>query len=101
MDPPSFGRGPKGELWKIKDELDQLIDLAVSRLVEGGEFLIINTYSNNLSKKDVERTLIKALKKYNLPLNTKAYDLFLPVSHSDQYLAAGQTVRWVKNANYL
>ena len=93
MDPPSFGRGPKGEMWKIKEQLPELIDLAVQLLIEKGEFLVINTYSTDLKKEEVEELLIRTLKKYNLPLNTKSYDLSLPIN-SGGNLEAGQNVRW-------
>lgn len=93
MDPPSFGRGPKGEMWKIKEQLPELVDLAVQLLKNQGEFLIINTYSTDLSKEDVEKILRQSLKKYKLKVKTQAYDLSLPVKNKDS-LSAGQTVRW-------
>ena len=98
MDPPSFGRGPKGEMWKIKEQLPQLIELAVKLLLEEGEFLIINTYSTDLSKEDVEQELRNTLRKYGLPLNTRSYDLSLPIQ-SNGTLQAGQTVRWSSHQN--
>lgn len=98
MDPPSFGRGPKGEMWKIKEQLPQLIELAVRLLLEEGEFLVINTYSTDLSKEDVEQELRNTLKKYGLPLNTKSYDLSLPIKNRGT-LQAGQTVRWSTHQN--
>lgn len=100
MDPPSFGRGPKGEMWKITEQLPELIDLAVQLLMDKGEFLVINTYSTDLRKEDVEEILKKTLKKYKLALNTKAYDLTLPIDGGGQ-LEAGQTVRWTNTANNL
>lgn len=100
MDPPSFGRGPKGEMWKIKEQLPELIDLAVQLLMEKGEFLVINTYSTDLQKEEVEELLIRTLKKYDLPLNTKSYNLSLPIN-SGGNLEAGQTVRWNITGNNL
>lgn len=95
MDPPSFGRGPKGEMWKIKEQLPELLDLSLQLLEKNGDFLIINTYSTDLSKEDVEKALKTTLKKYKLPLSTQAYDLSLPVK-GQQVLMAGQTVRWTR-----
>lgn len=100
MDPPSFGRGPKGELWKITEQLPELIDLAVQLLVDKGEFLIINTYSTDLNYRDVEDVLKDTLKKYQMPLNTKGFDLSLPVKDNG-VLLAGQTVRWSINSSQL
>ena len=93
MDPPSFGRGPKGEMWKIKEQLPELVELAIQLLKDKGQFLIINTYSTDLHKEDVEKILIKTLKKYKLNTYTEAYDLSLPVKN-EKPLNAGQTVRW-------
>lgn len=101
MDPPSFGRGPKGEMWKIKDHLPKLIDLALTLLEDQGEFLIINTYSTDLSKANVNNILKKKLKEHNLPNHTKAYDLSLPQKDSQNVLNQGQTVRWAINEDYL
>lgn len=101
MDPPSFGRGPKGEMWRIEDDLEPLLDATVQLLVEKGQFLIINTYSKNLSKYEVEQTLHKVLKRYHLPLNTQAYDLMLPIENTNETLESGQTVRWVLDENNL
>ncbi|HEY4538057.1 MAG TPA: class I SAM-dependent methyltransferase [Erysipelothrix sp.] len=101
MDPPSFGRGPKGEIWKIEKDLEPLLDAAVKLLQDHGKFLIINTYSKNLSKHDVEAILQKTLKKYNLPCHTRAYDLMLPIENTNQFLESGQTVRWALNENNL
>lgn len=98
MDPPSFGRGPKGEMWKITEQLPELVDLAVQLLKEQGEFLILNTYSTDLSKEDVEATLLHALKKHGLSLNTASFDLSLE-SKDKNTLSAGQTVRWKRIAN--
>ncbi len=44
MDPPTWGRGPKGEIWKIEKHLSPLIDAAAELLSSGGS-LILNTYS--------------------------------------------------------
>ncbi|CAM3592445.1 class I SAM-dependent methyltransferase [Erysipelothrix urinaevulpis] len=101
MDPPSFGRGPKGEMWKITEQLPTLIDLALDRLQVEGEFLVINTYSTNLSKYDVRKLLIEKLEEHNLPINVKSYDLSLPIKDSTDVLRAGQTVRWARQKHLL
>lgn len=46
MDPPSFGRGKKGELWKLSEHLPYLIDTAQEALAESPLFLLLNTYSD-------------------------------------------------------
>ena len=49
MDPPSFGRGAKGEVWKIEDDLMPLIDLTGQVLVKNPLFFLINSYTAGLS----------------------------------------------------
>lgn len=49
MDPPSFGRGPKGQVWKVEEDLPQLLTLCKELFTETPLFLIINMYSTELS----------------------------------------------------
>ena len=49
MDPPSFGRGPKGQVWKIEEDLPQLLSLCGTLLSETALFLVLNMYSTELS----------------------------------------------------
>lgn len=52
MDPPSFGRGKNGELWKLSDHLPQLIQQAREALSENPLFLLLNTYSDLVDELD-------------------------------------------------
>jgi 23S rRNA G2069 N7-methylase RlmK/C1962 C5-methylase RlmI len=49
MDPPSYGKGPKGEVWKIEDELPKLMEICREILSENPLFVIFNMYSTELS----------------------------------------------------
>lgn len=49
MDPPAFGLGPKGERWKLEDQLNDLLRNVLELLVPGDAFFVLNTYSNHLS----------------------------------------------------
>lgn len=49
MDPPSFGRGPKGEVWKIEENLPELLKLCKEVMSENFVFMILNLYSTELS----------------------------------------------------
>ena len=49
MDPPSYGRGPSGEVWKIEDSVDELITLAASLLSDEPLFFLVNSYTTGLS----------------------------------------------------
>ena len=48
MDPPSYGRGPNGEMWKIESELYPLVELCVSALSDNPLFFLINSYTTGL-----------------------------------------------------
>ena len=48
MDPPSYGRGPKGEVWKIEDAIHPLIRSCASILAPDGLFFLINSYTTGL-----------------------------------------------------
>lgn len=101
MDPPSFGRGPKNEQWKIEDQLDTLLTKAVDLLSDEAVFLALNTYTTNLSSKDVLRVLNDKLHAKNLPLHTHSEEIGLTISASGNSLACGITTRWVRLAHYL
>ena len=57
MDPPSYGRGPKGELWKIEDELYGLVNDCVKILANKPSFFLINSYTTGFSPIVVENIL--------------------------------------------
>ncbi len=61
MDPPSYGRGPSGEIWKIEDALWPLVNNCVSLLSEDPLFFIINSYSTGLSPSVLTYMLHSAL----------------------------------------
>ncbi len=94
MDPPSFGRGPKKEVWKIEEQLETLIQGAVELLDEDAVFLILNTYSRNLTPSYVLRTL----KTYFNPEDGKfdSSKIGLPIKNKPFPLKAGNTTRWCK-----
>lgn len=57
MDPPSYGKGPKGEVWKIEDELPKLISICKEVLSDEPLFIIFNMYSTELSSISVANLL--------------------------------------------
>ena len=48
MDPPSYGRGPSGELWKIEESLFDFVKLTKKLLSENPLFVLINSYTTGL-----------------------------------------------------
>lgn len=64
MDPPSYGRGPKGEVWKIEDELFELIGQCAKILSPHPLFFLVNAYTTGFSPYVVENCLKLQLKHY-------------------------------------
>lgn len=63
MDPPSYGRGPSNEMWKIEDNLFELISLCVKLLGKNPLFFLINSYTTGLQPTVIKNLLIRALKR--------------------------------------
>ncbi len=57
MDPPSWGHGPNGEKWKLEDSLNQLLKACATILMPQNSFLVINSYSLNLSSLVLENLI--------------------------------------------
>lgn len=65
MDPPSYGRGPGGELWKIEDSLYSFVQLCAQVLAEDPLFMLINSYTTGLQPMVLNNILTLCLKGYN------------------------------------
>jgi len=93
MDPPSYGRGPNGELWKIEDELYNLIELCLQVLSPKPLFFLINSYTTGLAPTVLRNILTLAMKEKYGGIIT-ADEVGLPVSRSGLILPCGATGRW-------
>ena len=93
MDPPSYGRGPNGEVWKIEDEIFDLISLCVKLLSDEPIFFLVNSYTTGLSG-SVMKNICKltVAKKYGGVIT--ADEIGLPVRNSDIVLPCGYSTRW-------
>ena len=93
MDPPSYGRGPGGEVWKIEDCVDELVGLAASLLSREPLFFLINSYTTGLSPMAMSYLLdIKVRARFGG--RTEAGELALPVSRTGSFLPCGAAARW-------
>ena len=63
MDPPSFGRGPKGQVWKIEEDFPELLSLCGTLLSDAPLFLMLNMYSTELSSISLANVLVDAIKE--------------------------------------
>ena len=92
MDPPSYGRGPKGEIWKIEDMIHPLIKLCTQILSDKPLFFLINSYTTGLAPAVLTYMLATELKEYNGTVDSQ--EIGLPVSSNGLVLPCGASGRW-------
>ena len=93
MDPPSYGRGPGGEVWKLEEQLDGLLRLCMSVLSGEPLFLVLNSYTTGLSPAVMEY-LLNVLVVPRLGGSVTADEIGLPVTDSGMALPCGNTAIW-------
>lgn len=94
MDPPSYGRGPGGEVWKLEDSLQAFLEECCRLLSDEPLFFILNSYTTGLSPV-VTGNMLNVLLRRRLGGSVEAGDLCLPVSSSrDILLPCGSAARW-------
>lgn len=76
MDPPSYGRGSNGEVWKLEDNLFDFVALCTQVLSEKPLFVLINSYTTGLGATVLENILKLNMQKFKG--NVEAYELCLP-----------------------
>lgn len=92
MDPPSYGRGANGEVWKFEENIDELIKLCSKVLSDNPLFFLVNSYTTGISS-----TVIENILKMNLKLKNGKYscgEIGLPMSNSDLVLPCGIFAKW-------
>lgn len=95
MDPPSYGRGPNGEVWKIEEQLYSLLELCVKVLSDDPKFLILNSYTTGLSPAVMEYA-INTLVCKKIGGKVSSDEIGLKVSETGLNLPCGSTVIWEK-----
>jgi len=93
MDPPSYGRGTNGEIWKLEDALEELVEECVKILSPKAKYMIINSYTTGLSSV-VTGNLLELHVRSERGGNIEADNLVIPVEQSSMYLPCGTTARW-------
>ncbi len=93
MDPPSYGRGPGGEVWKLEEQLFSLVELCLPIMSENAEFFILNSYTTGLSPSVMEYLLGVMLQK---PFggSVSSSEIGLQVTESGLALPCGSTAIW-------
>lgn len=92
MDPPSYGRGPKGEIWKIEESIHPFIQLCVSLLSDHPLFFLVNSYTTGLAPAVLTYMLCTELKKFSGCVESQ--EIGLPVTSTGLVLPCGASGRW-------
>ncbi len=93
MDPPSYGRGPKGEIWKIEESIYPFVELAAQLLSDDALFFLINSYTTGLQPAVLSYMLSTVIQKKRGG-EVQASEIGLPVSSNGLVLPCGATGRW-------
>lgn len=94
MDPPSYGRGPSGEIWKLEKDLYPFLKLVAGVLSDEPLFFLINSYTTGLAP-SVLTCLLDTILTPRFGGHTVSDEVGLPVSQSGLVLPCGATGRWI------
>lgn len=93
MDPPSYGRGPKGEIWKIEEQIHSFIALTQQILTDDPLFFLVNSYTTGLAPAVLTYMIATEIAtKYGGTVD--AQEIGLPVSQNGLILPCGAAGRW-------
>lgn len=96
MDPPSYGRGPNGEVWKFENNLYNLINACMRILSDKPLFFLINSYTTGISS-TVLFNILKTTLEPNYGGKIEAGEIGLPITDNDLILPCGIYGRWEEN----
>lgn len=95
MDPPSYGRGPGGEVWKLEDSIDEFIALCAEVLSDTPLFVAVNSYTTGLSPSVMEY-LLQARVKKRFGGRTECDEIGLPVTATGGVVPCGATAWYLE-----
>ena len=93
MDPPSYGRGPNGETWKLENELFSLVELCTGVLSDNPLFFLINSYTTGLQPQVIKNVLELTVGKRGG--RTEAYEVGLQTEEKGVILPCGNSGMWI------
>ena len=93
MDPPSYGRGPGGEVWKLEESLWKFVSLCSGVLSDDPLFVVINSYTTGLSP-SVLTYISDSIFTKRFGGRSESRELGLPVSSNGLILPCGASCRW-------
>lgn len=92
MDPPAFGRGPKGEVWKIEEKIAELLSLIPALLSDHARLVVLNGYAAGYSAQTFGELLSDTLSSYGGEI---VYgDVMIQQQKSDRLLSTGIYAKW-------
>jgi len=95
LDPPSYGRGPTGEMWKLEDNIGDFLELCEKVISDNPLFVILNSYTTGLQSASMSYLLsLKIAAKRGG--SVIADEIGLPVTSTGLVLPCGATARWIK-----
>ena len=95
MDPPSYGRGPKGEIWKIEEKIYPFIELCTKILFDDPLFFLVNSYTTGLQPA-VLTYMLETQVAAKFGGKVVSDEIGLPVSSNGLVLPCGASGRWEK-----
>lgn len=93
MDPPKFGRGPKGEIWKIEEMLPKLLSLMSKVLNDKPLFVILTSYATDSSSLSLGYALSNAMEKFNGIINMG--ELCVVEKSKNRLISLANTAVWI------
>ena len=93
MDPPSYGRGPNGEVWKLEERIYEFVDLCAGVVADQAEYVILNSYTTGLSPSVMEYLLGTVIQS-RFGGTVSSNEIGLDVTESGLTLPCGSTAIW-------
>ena len=97
MDPPSYGRGTNGEVWKMEDMIYDFIYETFKLLDKHNSFLLVNSYTTGLAPSTIDYIVNDIAKKYNIKCKTDSYEIGIKVESTGLVMPEGASTFMVVN----
>ena len=94
MDPPSYGRGPKGEIWKIEESIYPFLEMTSKIISDHPLFVLLNSYTTGLQPAVLTYMMTSIFAK-KFGGHVESDEIGLPVRESGLYLPCGASGRWL------
>lgn len=98
LDPPSYGRGPKGEVWRLEDSIYDFVKLCSKVLSDNALMMLLNSYTTGLSASVMKYILADVIKSQKGG-TVMADEIGLPVEESKEILPCGATAVWMNDTD--